>query len=97
MDGKVADLFDPAKMVVELSTTNDREAEKILVARGFELLHDEDPEVVFARVSRERIPELAPLLVNAGIGILALHPRHSLEDYFLSLTSAKYGAHKTAN
>lgn len=97
VEGKVAELFDPAKMVVELSTTNDREAEKILVARGFDLLHDEDPEVIFARVSRERIPELAPLLVNAGIGILALHPRHSLEDYFLSLTSAKYGAHKTAN
>jgi ABC-type multidrug transport system ATPase subunit len=97
VEGKVAELFDPAKMVVELSTTNDREAEKILVARGFELLHDEDPEVIFARVSRERIPELAPLLVNAGIGILALHPRHSLEDYFLSLTSPKYSAHKTAN
>ena len=92
VEGKVSELFDPAKMVVELSTTNDKEAEKILTARGFELIHDEDPDVIFARVSREKIPELAVLLVNAGIGILALHPRHSLEDYFLSLTSPKYSA-----
>ncbi len=96
VEGKVSELFDPAKMVVELSTTNDAEAERILIAQGFELLHDEDPEVIFARVSRERIPELAPLLVNSGIGILSLHPRHSLEDYFLSLTSPKYSTQNPA-
>ncbi len=97
VEGKVSELFDPANMVVELCTTQNKEAERILLAEGFELLHDEDPDVIFARVSREKIPGLAPLLVNSGIGILSLHPRHSLEDYFLSLTSPKYGAQIPVN
>jgi len=33
------------------------------------------------------IPELNKDLVQRGIQVLQLQPRHSLEDYFLSLTT----------
>ena len=97
VEGKVNELFDPAKMMVEISTTNDREADKILSAQGFERVSGGDPQTIFIRLGRERITELAPLLVNAGIGILSLHPRHSLEDYFLSLTNTNHNQRTTRN
>ena len=32
-----------------------------------------------------------------GIDVISIQPRYSLEDYFLSLTSANLNAHATAN
>jgi ABC-type multidrug transport system ATPase subunit len=40
------------------------------------------------RMDRSLIPAFTADLVQAGVLVLAIRPRHSLEDYFLSLTTA---------
>jgi hypothetical protein len=39
------------------------------------------------KMNKEDIPQLSGWLVQQGVGILAIRPVHSLEDYFLSLTT----------
>jgi hypothetical protein len=39
-------------------------------------------------MDKAHIPSLAQDLVQQGVQIVAIRPRHSLEDYFLSLTTA---------
>jgi ABC-2 type transport system ATP-binding protein len=38
-------------------------------------------------MNKADVPELTTGLVSAGIQLLSVQPRHSLEDYFLSLTT----------
>ncbi len=38
-------------------------------------------------MSREELPQLVAQLTAMDIGIISILPRHSLEDYFLSLTN----------
>jgi ABC-2 type transport system ATP-binding protein len=40
------------------------------------------------KMKRSQIPDFTADLVKAGVQVLAIRPRHSLEDYFLSLTTA---------
>jgi ABC-type multidrug transport system ATPase subunit len=87
VEGKVSDLFDPAEMILELSTTDNDATRKILAGRGHELTRETEDDVLYVRITRSDIPRLAEVLVGTGIGIISLHPRHSLEDYFLSLTN----------
>ena len=39
------------------------------------------------QMDKAHIPGFINYLVQNGIGILSAEPRHSLEDYFLSLTT----------
>jgi ABC-type multidrug transport system ATPase subunit len=86
VEGKVSELFDPSEMIVELTTSNNGAARKFLLDKSYQLTR-EDEEVLYVKTNRSRIPVLAGELVEAGIGILSLHPRHSLEDYFLNITN----------
>ena len=89
VEGNVKDLFDPTKMLVELHTTDDTSSiQKIRESRWKEFLHQSTGKHIIFRMDREQVPLLTRELVEMGIGILSLSPRHSLEDYFLSLTSA---------
>ena len=87
VEGKVTDLFDPAEMILELSTTDHEATRRILTGRGHRLTRETEDDVLYVRITRSDIPRLAEVLVGAGIGIISMHPRHSLEDYFLSLTN----------
>ena len=94
VEGKVSELFDPSEMIVELTTTGNETARKFLSDKGYQLTREEE-EVLYVKTTRSRIPGLAAELVAAGIGILSLHPRHSLEDYFLNITNRQ--SQKTAS
>jgi hypothetical protein len=43
---------------------------------------------IILKMHRKDIPVLAKFLVEQNIGVLSIQPKHSLEDYFLSLTTA---------
>lgn len=87
-EGPVAELLNPEDLVVEVQATDGPRALAVLRTSAWApyLQAGEDP--IRLRMARTRIPELAAYLVGQGIGILSLQPRHSLEDYFLSLTSS---------
>lgn len=86
-EGTVAELLDPAKTVVTIETPDAQKAASLLQsgAWGFEKVSD---GAVQLRLHRDSIAALNKYLVESGISVSALTPRHSLEAYFLSLTSS---------
>jgi ABC-type multidrug transport system ATPase subunit len=86
-EGKVADLLNPSDTLVEIDTTNNKETKNILQQSQWnELIQPFDK--IILKMHRKDIPHLAEFLVEKSIEILAIQPKHSLEDYFLSLTTA---------
>jgi hypothetical protein len=43
--------------------------------------------IIKLQMNKNDIPGLTSSLIQMGVGILSIQPRHSLEDYFLSLTT----------
>ncbi|HTF31787.1 MAG TPA: ABC transporter ATP-binding protein [Flavitalea sp.] len=88
-EGSVLELFDPAKTLVELGTDN---VEDVLVKlrSGPYVSNIRDHSVSHIRfqIDKALIPQLAKYLVSVNVNIISLQVKHSLEDYFLSLTTA---------
>ncbi|MHA4810343.1 ABC transporter ATP-binding protein [Flavitalea flava] len=89
VEGRSSELFDPAQTIVELDTadpvfTHDR----ILGSKWKAYLRDRQNGKFIFKLDKAQIPVFTQELVNLGVQVLAIRPRHSLEDYFLSLTTA---------
>ncbi len=87
IEGSAADLFDPAKTLVSLQTENNnvlQQLESTAFSKKFQKLIGN--EMIF-EMHRNEIPSFNALLVEKGIAVTSLTPRHSLEDYFLRLTA----------
>ncbi|HUQ96880.1 MAG TPA: ABC transporter ATP-binding protein [Chitinophagaceae bacterium] len=86
-EGALSELLDPAKTVVTIQTPDVAKAAQLLQNGkwGFEKV---TPTGVQLRLHRDAIPLVNKYLIESGVAVSALTPRHSLEDYFLSLTSA---------
>ncbi len=88
-EGYVKELFDPAEMIVELDTVNpDFTLEAINNSPWKFFLRNRILGKLIFKMNKKDIPLLAADLVKAGVEIILIQPRHSLEDYFLSLTNA---------
>jgi ABC-type multidrug transport system ATPase subunit len=87
VEGDVATLLDPANTLVEIDTTNNIEAlAKLQNSKWITLLEDSKKNLRF-RMNRKDVPEIISNLSQMNVDILSVTPRHSLEDYFLSLTN----------
>ena len=87
VEGTAHELLDPAKTIVEIVTTNvvaDRV--KVSVGKWSNFLQENSKGLHF-QLDRKEIPELIQDLVAMGIQILSVEHRHSLENYFLSITN----------
>ncbi len=87
IEGSAADLFDPAKTLVSLQTENSnvlQQLESTVFSKKFQKLIGN--EMIF-EMHRNEIPSFNTTLVEKGIAVTSLTPRHSLEDYFLRLTA----------
>jgi|KBSMisStandDraft_5_1062788.scaffolds.fasta_scaffold00075_8 ABC-type multidrug transport system ATPase subunit len=99
VEGTVSELLDPSRMVVQLETSNNMQAiDEIRKSKWAEKLNQNNSESqILFLLNREQVPELAADLVKMGIGIISIQPRHSLEDYFLSLIGSNQHVSHTAN
>jgi ABC-type multidrug transport system ATPase subunit len=89
VEGVAADLFDPAGTIVELDTLNpDLTGEVLARSKWQAFLQERQAGKFLLKMDRARIPAFLRELVQEGVEVLALRPRHSLEDYFLSLTTS---------
>jgi ABC-type multidrug transport system ATPase subunit len=89
VEGKVNELFDPAETIVELKTTDDAAAyEKLGKSELNTYLRDKRGDCILLKLDQSRVPQVMKELVKMDIDIVSFHSKHSLEDYFLSLTSA---------
>jgi ABC-type multidrug transport system ATPase subunit len=87
VEGNVADLLDPAKSILQLETTNNARAVAFLQQSKWAHSIKSESPVIKIEMDKSDIPELTTAMVSAGIQLLSVQPRHSLEDYFLSLTT----------
>ena len=88
MEGTIRELLDPSRTIVELQVLNPDSAAAIIATTRWQffLQRRHRDEFIF-KMNKQDIPELTTHLAEKGVQILRLQPRHSLEDYFLSLTS----------
>jgi ABC-2 type transport system ATP-binding protein len=88
IEGSVSALFDPTRIMVHVQVTNPKEVMAYIRSSAWNAFVKEqhDTTIVF-QMDKQQIPVLTSNLVQAGAGILAVQPQHSLESYFLSLTT----------
>lgn len=86
-DGKVADLLNPADTLVVIETTNNAMARSILQQSQWNAYLQASDKIIL-KMHRKEIPSLTKFLVEKNIEVISIQPKHSLEDYFLSLTTA---------
>ncbi len=87
VEGSTAELLNPDKVQVEI-LSDDKEKALAVVKEskwGTDLLNTNNDTVLLG-MRRINIPELNKLLVEKQVNVFSLRIKHSLEDYFLSLT-----------
>jgi ABC-type multidrug transport system ATPase subunit len=92
-EGKVSELLDPAQTLVTIETTDTTAALQALQGTQWQATTTDSGSLQL-RLHRNDIPLLNQYLVQKGISVSGLVSRHSLEDYFLSLTT--YNQHVAA-
>jgi ABC-type multidrug transport system ATPase subunit len=90
VEGSVEELIDPAKTIVSLETTDAAMTLQFLLNSKWKLhLCEAVSENILLQMHKKDIAELNHDLVYAGIGVLSLQPKNSLENYFLDITAGK--------
>ncbi len=88
IEGNAEELFDPAQTIVELQTFDNVYAlEQLQISPWNTHLQKQRDTAILIKLDRQLISQLHRDLVDMDIQVLSLQPRHSLEDYFLQVTS----------
>jgi len=83
-------LFDPAQTIVEIQTNDNSFALQQLQQSSWNNhLQLNRTNAVVLKLDKQLIPKLHADLVQMNVQLFSLQPRHSLEDYFLQVTSGK--------
>ncbi len=90
VEGNALELFDPSQTIIELQTFDDVYAlQQLQLSRWSTHLQPQRDNVILIRLNKTQIAQFHRDLVEMDIQLLSLQPRHSLEDYFLQVTSGK--------
>jgi ABC-type multidrug transport system ATPase subunit len=88
VEGEMKDLLDPENVALEISSTDPGTCRKWLETSVWAIhLQPANDLVSVLKISRNEIPVFTRELVMAGINIISIKPRNTLEDYFLTLTN----------
>lgn len=88
IEGNALELFDPSQTIVELQTFDNVYAlQQLQVSPWNTHLQPQRDTAILIKLDRQLIAQLHRDMVNMNIQVLSLQPRHSLEDYFLQVTS----------
>lgn len=98
VQGNAAELFDPAQTLIELETLDNQKALTQLQQSVWrDKLQPLREKTIVLKIDRKEIPSLHRSLVQMEIPLLSLQPRHSLEDYFLQVTTGNQHVEAFAN
>jgi ABC-type multidrug transport system ATPase subunit len=87
VEGKINELFDPAETIVELKTINDVSAYQKLQQSSLKIyLLSKKTDRILLKLHQNQVSAAMKELMQMNIDIVSFHSKHSLEDYFLSLT-----------
>ena len=87
VEGNVAELLDPAKSLIQIETYNDKAAREKLQQSKWNIFLQQGKGGLQLKMNKEDVPQLIADLVSMEVRLLSVNPMHSLEDYFLSLTT----------
>lgn len=90
VEGAAAELLDPSKTIVQIDTLNNAAAIELLQQSRWASSMLPSADTIKIQMNKNDIPELNKDMTGMGIGVLSIQPRHSLEDYFLSLTTQQH-------
>ncbi len=89
-EGSAAELFDPSQTICEVDTVDNAHCLQLLQqSRWQQYLQPQRNHSILLKLHRNQLPELHSWLAQQDAGIIALQPRHTLEDFFLQVTSGK--------
>ena len=86
-EGTVDELLNPAHTLVQIETTDNKNTLRILQESQWRKFILNNSDGIVLEMHKKNIPELNRFMVQSGIDVMNLDARHSLENYFLSLTS----------
>jgi ABC-type multidrug transport system ATPase subunit len=90
VEGSSAELFDPSQTIVELDTENNHACLQYLQkSKWHAYLQQQRSHTILLKMHRNQLPQLHKWLVEHNIELISLQPRHTLEDFFLQVTSGK--------
>jgi ABC-type multidrug transport system ATPase subunit len=88
VEGNANELFDPSQTIVELQTMDNVFAlQQLKQSKWLNNLQAPRNNAIVLKLDRKEIPILHTDLAQMQVQLLSLQPRHSLEDYFLQVTS----------
>ena len=86
IEGKVAELLDPSKTLVQIETNDIIAAREKLLQSGWASFLQNTPSLQL-KMNKEQVPHLIADLVSMNVPLFSVSSSHSLESYFLSLTT----------
>lgn len=90
VEEKAAILLDPANTVIEIKTENiGNTLLKMQESQWNQYIQASSENVIKLKMHKKNVPGLHQWMVQNGIEVMSLIPRHSLEDLFLQVTSGK--------
>lgn len=98
VEGNASALLDPSQTIVELQTLDNSFAmQQLKLSPWADKVQGQRNNTIVIKLDRKEIPNLHTDLANMQIQLLSLQPRHSLEDYFLQVTSGNQHVHTYSN
>lgn len=97
VEGNVAELLDPARSLVQIETGNDLETRQKLEHTKWAASLQNKAGSLQIKMNKQDVPQLIAELVNRQVQVISVNPMHSLEDYFLSLTTQPGHVESIAN
>ena len=98
VEGKVEDLFDPSETILELRIEEGLTGlEKIKNSSLGAMIQESRNNSIFLKVHQKDVKEILETVLKMDIGLISFNTKHSLEDYFLKLTSGYSYAETSSN
>ena len=89
VEGSVNELFHPDDTIVLLETENKSAAQSIIQQSKYAAAFlQADASGIELKMSREEVPAFTKFLIEQNIAVKGITARHTLEDYFLKITTA---------
>ncbi|MEO7393727.1 MAG: ABC transporter ATP-binding protein [Chitinophagaceae bacterium] len=90
VEGNASELFDPSNTLIELDTLDNTHALGIIMQSEWaSFIQPSRSGTIILKMERHQIPLFNKAMVALEVPVLSLQPRHSLEDYFLQITTGK--------
>lgn len=88
VEGIASELFDPAQTLVEIQTSdNTTSLAKLQQSQWAAMIQSANESIIVLKMDRMNIPSFHQSIVEMKIPVFSIQPKHSLEDYFIKVTT----------